>query len=376
MQPEFASGSPFLEAAWALGILLVSSLVAWFTLFVVRRIQKKLGQDTKKHTLLPHLLQSLHRPLFFLIVTGGFLLALSSLSYLITWHDNLAKVSAAMVIVLVTYALANSVGVLLAWYLRRSTVRRKARVDEGLIRFLRRIMIIIIYVIGILVVLDYLNIAITPIIAGLGIGGLAVALALQTTLANFFASTQIISDRVVRVGDYIEMENGTIRGYVVDVGWRSTRIRTPYNNLVIIPNSRLADSVITNYFGPSMEMAVLVNCGVSYNADLSKVEAIAREATREVIGVLDEVDKTFEPYFAYEEFGDSNINFWIWLQAKDRLASFRVKSELIKRLKTHLDKEGITINYPARLLTFEHSTTSPPPFLSGRPASDGSEEKR
>jgi len=184
-----------------------------------------------------------------------------------------------------------------------------------------------------------------------------------------------MSDRLVSVGDYIELDNGAIRGYVIDVGWRSTRIRTPYNNLVIIPNSRLADSVITNYYAPTLEMAVLVNCGVSYNSDLLKVEAMALEVARETVKDLDEADKNFQPLFGYEEFGESNINFWIWLQAKDRLASFRLKSEIIKRLKARFDKEGIIINYPARLLTFDRSSI-PPTFLSGRPDSSSSEEKR
>ena len=176
-------------------------------------------------------------------------------------------------------------------------------------------------------------------------------------------------------GDYIELDDGAIRGYVIDVGWRSTRVRTPYNNLVIIPNSRLAESIITNYYAPTMEMAVIVNCGVSYNADLAKVEATALDVAREVVQELDEADKTFQPRFGYEEFGESNINFWIWLQAKDRPASFRLKSEIIKRLKNRFDKEGITINYPVRLLTFERSSI-PPTFLSGRPDAGGSEGKR
>jgi len=179
-------------------------------------------------------------------VIEGLLLALGSVSYLTTWHDNLVKASVVVVIALFTYAFTNSIGVLLVWYLRRRNVRRKAGVDEGLIRFLRRSMTLIFYSLGVLVLLDYLNISITPIIAGLGIGGLAVALALQPTLGNFFASTQIVSDRLVRVGDYIELDNSTVRGYVTDIGWRSTRIRTPYNNLVIIPNSQLANSVIIN----------------------------------------------------------------------------------------------------------------------------------
>ncbi len=136
-------------------------------------------------------------------------------------------------------------------------------------------MALIIYAIGILILLDYLNVSITPILAGLGIGGLAIALALQPTLGNFFAGTQIVSDRVVRTGDYIELDNSSIRGYVTDVGWRSTRIRTPFDNLVTIPNSRLADSIITNYYAPNMELGVIVNCGVSYSSDLAHVEDVA-----------------------------------------------------------------------------------------------------
>ncbi|MFC2071027.1 mechanosensitive ion channel family protein [Chloroflexota bacterium] len=374
MQPEFFSGSLFLEISWAVIILIIFILAAWLIRSGVRYIEHRLEKRTNKPILFPKLLESIIRSLFLLIIAEGLLLALGSLSYLTSWSDILGKSKIAIIIVLVTYALTQSAGEFLSWYLRSRVVRRKARVDEGLIRFMKRIMAIIIYAIGILVLLDYFSISITPIIAGLGIGGLAVALALQPTLANFFASTQIMSDRLVRTGDYIELNDGTVRGYVTDVGWRSTRIRTPFNNLVIIPNSRLADSILTNYYNPSMEMGVIINCGVSYNASLPRVEEIARAVTGEIIEELDEADKTFHPLFAFEEFGDSNINFWIWLRAKDRLASFKVKSEIIKRLKAALDKEGIMINYPARLLTFD-DTTLPPAFRSGRQGSGDMEKK-
>ncbi|MEE9400266.1 MAG: mechanosensitive ion channel family protein [Dehalococcoidales bacterium] len=374
MQPQFVVDSPLLEAVWAGGILLVFTVVAWFIRLGMRRGQPKL-QKHFKPTLAPQLLESVSRPVFLLVVSQGFILALSSLSYLASWRDGLAKGSVAMAIVIVTYGLARSGSVLLVWYLRNQSVRRKARIDEGLIRFLRRITIIIVYAFGVLVLLDYLNIAITPIVAGLGIGGLAVALALQPTLANFFASTQIVSDRVVRVGDYIELDNG-IRGYVTDVGWRSTRIRTPFNNMVIIPNSRLANSVITNYHGPNMELAVIVNAGVSYSSDLAQVEGIARAVATEVIEDLDEAVKKFEPWFGYEEFGESNINFWVWLQAKDRIASFRMRSEIIKRLHARFNQEGITINYPVRHLTFDSSNITWTPLPPGTAGPGSPEENR
>lgn len=369
MPPQFVSGSPLLEAAWAVGILLVSALVAWLILWGMRRAQRKLEKRVKKPTLFPQLLQSLSRPVLLLVVSQGLLLALSSVLYLVTWRGILGKASIAVVIVLATYGLTRIGGVLLAWYLRRAKVR------QSLIRLVRRITILLVYVGGLLVLLDYLDIPISPMIAGLGLGGLAVALALQPTLSNFFAGTQIIFDHVVRVGDYIELDNGTIRGYVTDVGWRSTRIRTTFNNIVIIPNSRLADSVITNYYGPSMELGVIVNCGVSYSSDLAQVESVALAVAREVIEDLDEAVKTFEPWFGYEEFGESNINFWVWVQATDRVASFRVKSEIIKRLHARFDQEGITINYPVRTTYLHWANGAQPPSPPDRPSSGGSEEK-
>ena len=371
MQPDFISGSPLLEAVWAVGILLVFTLVAWFALLGMRRAQRKLEKRVKKPTLFPQLLKSLSRPLFLLLVSQGFLLALSSLSYLVTWRAGLAKASITVAIVLATYGLARIGGVLLVWYLRRAKVR------QSLLLLSQRTMILLVYIGGLLVLLDYLGISISPMIAGLGLGGLAVALSLQPTLSNFFAGTQIVFDRVVHVGDYIELDNGTT-GYVTDIGWRSTRIRTPFNNIVIIPNSRLADSIITNYYGPSMELGVVVNSGVSYSSDLAHVEAVALEVTRQVIEELDEAVKTFEPWFRYDEFGDSNINFWIWLQATDRMAAFRVRSELIKRLHARFNQEGITINYPVRTtyLQWADNTQPPPPLDSSSSGVSGETVER
>ena len=365
MLPQFVSDSPLLEGAWAGGILIASVLVAWLVLLSMKYVRRRL---VKRHRA-PHiqqLLQRLSRSVFLVVVSQGLLLTLSSLSYLAPWRSYLGKAAIALVIIFVTYGLAQSGRLLLGWYLGRVKVR------QSLIRLIQRVTILFVYVVGLLVLLDYLEISISPMIAGLGIGGLAVALALQSTLSNFFAGTQIVSDRVARVGDYIELDNGVIRGYVTDVGWRSTRIRTTFNNLVIIPNSRLADSVITNYHGPSMELAVIVNAGVSYSSDLTHVEGVALAVAREVIHDLDEAVKTFEPWFGYDEFGESNINFWVWLQAKDRIASFRVKSELIKRLHARFDQEGIVINYPVRTTYLQWAGGAQPPLSSSDPGSGGS----
>ncbi len=364
---QFVSGSPLLEGVWAGGVLIASVLVAWLVLLSMRYVRRRL-EKRRKAPHIQQILQCLARSVFLLVVSQGLLLALGSLSYLAPWHSYLGKAAVTFVIIFVTYGLAQSGRTLLGWHLGRVKVR------QSLVRLVQRVTILLVYVAGLLVLLDYLGIPISPMIAGLGLGGLAVALALQPTLSNFFAGTQIVSDRVVQVGDYIELDNGVIRGYVTDVGWRSTRIRTPFNNLVIIPNSRLADSVITNYHGPNMELAVIVNAGVSYSSDLAHVEGIALTVAREVIQDLDEAVKTFEPWFGYEEFGESNINFWVWLQAKNRIASFRMKSELIKRLHARFDQEGITINYPVRTTYLQWAGSTQPPLPSSDPHFGGSED--
>ncbi len=366
--PQFASRSPLLEAVWAGGILIAFVLVAWLVLLSMGYVRRRL-EKRPKAILITQLLQCLSRPIFLLVVSQGLLLALSSLSYLAPWRSYLGKAAIAFVIILVTYGLARSGRLLLGWYLHRVKVR------QSLVRLAERTTVLLVCLGGLLVLLDYLGISISPMIAGLGLGGLAIALALQPTLGNFFAGAQIVSDKSVRVGDYIELDSGE-RGYVVDVGWRSTRVRTTYNNMMIIPNSRLLTSIITNYNSPNIEMAVIVESGVSYSSDLAHVEDVALAVAREIIEELPEAVKTLEPWFAYDAFGDSNINFWVWLYAKDRIGSFRVKSEIIKRLHARFAQEGITINYPVRLLTYEDSKGKKPLIHRDVPGIEGPTENR
>ena len=195
----------------------------------------------------------------------------------------------------------------------------------------------------------------SPILAGLGIGGLAVALAVQPTLSNFFAGTYVVTEGEMKKGDFIELEGGP-SGYVEEVGWRSTKIRSRFNNLVIIPNSRMAESIVTNYYSPTPAMNVVVTCGVSYEADLPTVERCALEEAAALISESEQAIKDIDPFFGFSNFGDSNIDFFVFLQAIDRAGTFRLKSQLIKRIHERFGKEGIEINYPVRRLVFPENS--------------------
>ena len=235
------------------------------------------------------------------------------------------------------------------WYLEYLAARSSNVVDLNLFPLLRRISVVLIYGLGALLIMDILKINISPLIAGLGLGGLAVALAIQPTLANLFAGTYVMTEGVISPGDYIELE-GSVSGYVVEVGWRSTRIRTWKNNLVVVPNARFAETIITNYQQPAPAVNVWLNCGISYDSDLDRVEEVCRKVMDELLETEPKAVKEYGGWFGYDNFGDSNVNFWLFIQAKDRWGSFEVQSALMKRLHQRFKQENITINYPMRTL--------------------------
>jgi small-conductance mechanosensitive channel len=251
----------------------------------------------------------------------------------------------------------------LDWYLERLASQSRQILDPRLVPLIRRIGTAVVYVLGALLVLDLLSINISPLIAGLGLGGLAVALALQPTLANLFAGTYVMTEGVVSPGDYIELEK-SVAGYVVDVGWRSTRIRTWTNNLVVIPNSKFADTIITNYDRPDPPVNVFLTSRVGYESDLHKVERVCHEVMEQVLDESPDGVKEYGEWFAFDGFGESNVDFWMFVQAKDRLSSFTLQSTLVRRLHQRFREESIVINYPVRAVRFpgENGVGLIPPF--------------
>ncbi|MBI4310224.1 MAG: mechanosensitive ion channel family protein, partial [Chloroflexi bacterium] len=211
-----------------------------------------------------------------------------------------------------------------------------------------------------------LGIRLSPLLAGLGLGGLAVALAVQPTLSSLIASAYMVADGAIKVDDFIELQGGP-SGTVVDVGWRNTKLRAPTNNLVIVPNNKLADTIVTNYMAQDSAVAVFPQCGVSYESDLRRVEEVALDEANRLVQDLssDIVVKDFPPVFLFSGFGDSNINFWLVLRARDRGASFSLTHELVKRLHARFATEGIEISYPVRKLVFGAQTTKAAALLAG-----------
>jgi small-conductance mechanosensitive channel len=209
---------------------------------------------------------------------------------------------------------------------------------------------------GVLVILNGLGLSITPMLTALGVGGLAVALALQEPLANFFAGVFITLAGQIRVGDYVKLDSGQ-EGYVADFSWRSTRLRMLANNLVVVPNAKLAQAIVVNHHLPSRDLAVLVEVGVDYASDLAHVERVVTEVGREVMLDVAGGVPEFEPFIRYHTFGESSIDFTVILRAKEFVDQYLVKHEFVKRLHARFNREGIVIPFPIR--TIAHRDEAP-----------------
>ena len=341
----------WLEPAVAAGIFLFSLVLALAFHRLVFPLVLRLTRWTPTD-LDSRMMVVLRRPVTLgIVVLGGYLALTVPLDPGVGQQNAIDTIGAVLGIVLGVIAVASLVSNVLDWYSGNIAPSSRAAVQSRLLPLFRRIAMVIIYGLGALLILDQLNINISPLIAGLGLGGLAVALAIQPTLANLFAGTYVMTEGVISTGDFIELENG-ISGYVTDVGWRSTRIRTWGNNLVVIPNSRFAETIITNYQEPMPAVNIYLTCGVSYDSDLYQVERVSREVMDDVLNTNPDAAKEYGSWFAFDGFGDSNVDFWLFIQAKDRLASFGVQSDLIKRLHLRFNQEGIVINYPVRTLRF------------------------
>lgn len=232
-------------------------------------------------------------------------------------------------------------------YARR---RPSFRAMQGVLEFGTRLLV---YAVALMMVLSYLGIEITPLLGALGIAGLAVALALQDTLANFFAGVYLSLDRPLREGDFVELDGGafgTIKGYVMDVGWRSVRVRELSNNVFVLPNGRVASGIIKNYDLPEPELSVVPQVSVAYGSDLERVEHVTVEVARDVLRKVPGGVGGFEPFIRYHTFADSGIGFSVILRVRSFVDQYLVLHEFVKALHARFAEEGIEIPFPQRVV--------------------------
>jgi len=340
------------DALQTIVVFAVTIAVAIAARVVIIFVQRSLASRTR--TQLDDLvLGRMTTPIVLAILVVGTYIGLNRISALDSHMASITTYFVVAGIAVATFSLARLVNAILAWYAVEIAHRTKTDLDEKLLPILSRVINIVIYAVGVMIILGRLHIEISPLIASLGIGGLAIALAVQPSLSSFLAGTYVMADGIVKKGDYIELDSGQV-GFVESIDWRTTKIRHWQGNLIIMPNSKLADAIITDYEVPEPPMLFFIPCGVSYDSDLERVEEVTMEVARQVVKDCPEAVQDFEPGFRWREFADSNVNFIIILKGVNRVAQFIVRHHFIRALHKRFLQEGIEINYPARKLQFSN----------------------
>ena len=322
-----------------------AAMVSASVLFVVRGIAFRLLHKWAEKTetrIDDIIIRSLKVPSIYWCIAIGLYIGVAVSDFPEKYVFYFSRAIHVIVILSITIAAANLSGKIFKNYIQKSDLPIPT---TGLAYGILKGTILII---GFLIILSVLGISITPLITALGVGGLAVALALQDTLANLFAGIHILVEKSIRVGDFVKLETGQ-EGYVEDITWRTTRIRMLPNNMVIIPNSKLSQSIVTNYYLPEKRMALLIPVSVSYSSDPEMVEKILVEEAKKAIGEIPGLLGDPEPFVRFiPGFGDSSLDFTLICQVQEFVDQYLAQHELRKRIFRRFQEEGIEIPFPHR----------------------------
>lgn len=289
------------------------------------------------------IIKTLRWPSYWLIVVLSIDFALRRLNFLTAkWQPQIDSLMYVLYLCVGFMLAWNFIQNMFMWYGKEIAARTETNLDEQLLPFFRRVALITLVAIGLITVLGHFNVEIGALITTLGIGSLAIALAAQAALSDTISGFIIMVDRPFRIGDRIEIQDLDTWGDVVDIGLRSSRIRTRDNRMVIVPNSVLGKSLIVNHSYPDTQYRIQIHIGVVYGTDIEQARQVMVEAVRDVEGVLQE--HPVEALFL--EFGDSSLIFrvrwWIDSYVDTRRMFDRVNTALYHAL----NQAGIEIPYP------------------------------
>lgn len=309
-------------------------------LFLSERFFIKISSKTKTD-LDDKIVAKLSMPLSVLSILFALALAAKELvlseESLLLVHNVIFSAS-VVVFAYIIYAVVNLIAIR---FLRKVASKTKSNVDDSLLSLLNSVMNVALVVIALLYILEMWGIEITPLLAGLGIAGLAVALALQPVLSNIFSGASMVLDSSIRVGDLVYLDQNT-KGKILKVGLRSTRILTFDNELIIIPNSKLAESAIQNVALPSPISRAVVPFNVAYGSDIDKVKRVVLKEIKSIKNVLEEP----EPMVRFIEMGDSSLNFKAYFYVNTFDNRFPAIDEANTKIYNALNKNGINIPFP------------------------------
>ncbi len=326
---------PLLKAGVVLLIYLCSAKVVdvlFSRLFIRLAARTKTDFDNK-------LLGYLHRPIYWTVGLLGALHACIYLALPVPWDTVIPRGIKTMITVVWWITLFNVVKDLISY--RIESIKESGKVGQDLFILFKNFIHVAVFALGVLWVLSVWKVNLTPLFASAGIAGIAIGFAAKDTLANFFGGISIFFDKSYKTGDYVILDSGE-RGEVVDIGIRSTKIKTRDDVLITIPNSIMANSKIINETAPVPRYRIRIPVGVAYGSDLKKVEEVLVNTAHS----HRLVKKIPEPRVRIRAFGNSSIDFELLCWVENPADRGLVMHELFLAIYQAFDRAEIVIPFP------------------------------
>jgi MscS family membrane protein len=333
--------SPYLENPWiqSLGIFILSLVLTvvarWSLRFVLLRLARKTSTEVDDI-----LIRAVRHVATYSIPVIGLMLALTPLALQTSIPE---RILFSLLAVLLLRGAIRLIDDMSRWLEETWQERTASSLDKGLLPLLRKAVKTIVVILGVLIILGKWEVQIAPLLGALGIGGLAVALALNSSLSNIFSGIQLILDRSVNVGDKVQLDSGEV-GVVLDIGLRTTLMQTYDNEVISLPNSQLANARIKNYTKPDATIRVGVNFAVAYGSDVNEVKGVVLDA----ISQLDDILQEPGPQVLFLNMGDFSLDMCgrVWVDNYGK--QFAKKLEMTELIYNTLKKSGIEIPFPTR----------------------------
>ncbi|MFH1393496.1 MAG: mechanosensitive ion channel family protein [Candidatus Micrarchaeota archaeon] len=327
----------------SIGFLVLSFIVATVVLTILKMITRQVAKRTKTD-LDDKLLEAMQTPLFRIIIVFGLYLAVMNLELEGGIVDIALKLILTIAYLVTIGFVVKIINVLIMDGLSKFADKTDSTLDDEIIPIFHKTLVVVTWAFGVIMILGVWGVDVAPFLAGLGIAGLAVSFALQPTLSNVFSGVSLIIDKTFRVGDKIQLDSGEV-GEVYEISLRSTRIKTYDNEIIVLPNDNLAKAKIKNYTQPDHRVRVVVNFGVEYGNDPSKViKLIEGSIKNDVKGILDDPAVSV----VFTEMASSSLNFSARFWVPNYQDAYDKKLEATSLIYNELNKAKIGIPFPTQ----------------------------
>lgn len=327
------------------GILAISFILATIVLAFLKILTSQAAKRTKTE-LDDKLLEAMQQPVFRLIILGGFYLAVLDIGLDPILVSILLKVLVTIGYLFIIQFVLNALNIVVNHGLRDLAKKTDSALDDEIIPILHKSGMVVVWAFGLILILGAWGVDVGPFLAGLGIAGLALSFALQSTLSNVFAGISLIIDKTFRLGDKIQLDSGEI-GVIHDVSLRSTRVKTYDNEILIIPNSVLANAKIKNYTQPDLKIRVVVPFSVEYGNEPEKVIKLIEGVIKKEIK---DVMKDPPVSIVFTEMGASSLNFQARFWVEHFETAYAKKLEATDLIYKTLNKAKIGIPFPTQTI--------------------------